>query len=166
MSGGIHKGGIHNRGGIAVSFPILLPVGDIRQFTSVQVRGAHRVVDIAVRMGRRGVGVVMSGGIHKGGIHNRGGIAVSFPILLPVGDIRQFTSVQVRGAHRVVDIAVRVSHRGVGVMSSSSSRVVAVGRVVGASVYVVHSIPKITTLGKACHQCSQKECHKHVYCLA
>jgi len=111
------------------------------------------VVDIAVRMGHRGIGVVMSGGINncRGGIHNRGGIAVSFPpILLPVGDISQFTSVQVRGGHRVVDIAVRVSHRGVGVRSSSSSRVV--GRVVEASVYVVHSIPKMTALGKACQQ--------------
>jgi len=97
MSGGINncRGGIHNRGGIAVSFPpILLPVGDIRRKTCVQVRGSHRVVDIAVRMGHRGVGVVMSGGIHKGGIHNRGGIAVTFPhILLPVGDIGRKTCV-------------------------------------------------------------------------
>jgi len=64
------------------------------------------VMDITVSMSHRGVGVVMSSGIHRGGVHDRSGIAVSFPVLLSVGDIGRETCVQIRGAHRVVNITV------------------------------------------------------------
>merc|ERR1719365_385373 len=90
--GGIVGIGSHSRGvNRTVALPVPLPVGDVSRKAGVHVRGANRLVNIAVGVGHGrdiAVGVPGIGGIVGIGSHSRGvNRTVALPVPLPVGDV-------------------------------------------------------------------------------
>ena len=92
--------------------------------------------------------------VHKGsgngidnsivGVDSRNVSTVALSVPLSVGDVSRKARVHVRGANRLVNIAVSVGHSR-GITVGCSGRVVTV-RVVQTSIIVVHRIPKSIAL--------------------